>query len=141
MTEFKVEIKKQINAGKEKIWDALTNPEIIKQYLFGTEVISDWTVGAEIVFQGEYEDSQYKDKGTIRVFDVGKSFQYTYLSSFSGLEDIPENYHLITYNLDDKNGITMLTIVQENIQSQEARDHSEKNWEMVLNKIKEIVEE
>ena len=108
MTEFKVEIKKQINAGKEKIWDALTNPEIIKQYLFGTEVISDWTVGAEIVFQGEYEDSQYKDKGTIRVFDVGKSFQYTYLSSFSGLEIILENYHLITNNLNNKNEITML---------------------------------
>jgi len=141
MTEFKIEIQIEINAATEKIWDALTNPEIIKQYLFGTEVISDWTVGAEIVFQGEYEDSQYKDKGTIKVFDVEKRFQYTYLSSFSGLEDIPENYHLITYDLDDKNGITMLTIVQENIQSQEARDHSEKNWEMVLNKIKEIVEE
>jgi len=141
MTEFKIEIQIEINTGLDKIWDALTNPEIIKQYLFGTEVISEWKVGGDIVFQGEYEGMTYKDKGIIRVFDVEKTFQYTYLSSFSGLEDIPENYHLITYNLDDKNGITILTVIQENIQSQEARDHSEKNWEMVLNKIKEILEE
>jgi len=35
-----------INAPAAKVWDALINPELIKQYLFGTEAISDWEVGS-----------------------------------------------------------------------------------------------
>jgi uncharacterized protein YndB with AHSA1/START domain len=34
-----------INAPVGKVWDALTNPEAIKQYMFGTNVISDWKKG------------------------------------------------------------------------------------------------
>ncbi len=30
-----------INADLAKVWDVLTNPEIIKEYLFGTETITD----------------------------------------------------------------------------------------------------
>ena len=31
-----------IHAPVSKVWQALVNPEIIKQYLFNTDVISDW---------------------------------------------------------------------------------------------------
>jgi hypothetical protein len=31
----------------------MTNPEIIKQYMFGTNVISDWKEGSPIVWKGE----------------------------------------------------------------------------------------
>jgi uncharacterized protein YndB with AHSA1/START domain len=38
-----LEVSKSIivNADVAKVWDALTNPEIIKEYLFGTETITD----------------------------------------------------------------------------------------------------
>ena len=55
----------EINAAKEKVWDALTNPEKIKVYLFGTDTLTNWKAGSEIIFQGEYQGQQYKDKGTI----------------------------------------------------------------------------
>lgn len=44
----------KINADKSKVWDALTNPKVIKQYLFGTKTILDWKVGSKIIFKGEY---------------------------------------------------------------------------------------
>ena len=41
-----------INAPASKVWDALTNPDLIKQYLFGTEVTTDWQVGSPITYRG-----------------------------------------------------------------------------------------
>ena len=41
-----------INAEVSAVWDALINPELIKQYLFGTEAISEWKIGSTIVFRG-----------------------------------------------------------------------------------------
>ena len=54
-----------VKAEPEQVWNALTNPEIIKEYLFGTETITDWKVGSEIIFQGEYEGHKYRDHGII----------------------------------------------------------------------------
>ena len=141
MTEYKIEKTIEIEASVQKVWDGLTNPEIIKQYMFGTETICDWKEGSEIIFQGSYEGTSYKDKGIIRKIIPEKMLQYTYLSSFSGLEDQPENYHLITYTLEETDNKIRLTLKQENIQSQEARDHSDKNWNFVLLKIKEVIEQ
>jgi len=76
-----------INASPAKVWDALTNPDIIKQWLFGTTVISDWNVGSELLFTGTWQGTEYKDKGTILQFEKEKVFQYNYWSGFSGLPD------------------------------------------------------
>lgn len=35
-----------INAPPSTVWEALTKPSLIKQYLFGTEVTTDWQVGS-----------------------------------------------------------------------------------------------
>lgn len=130
----------EINAEKAKVWDALVNPEKIKLYLFGTETISDWKVGSPIIFQGVWEGSAYKDKGTILEFIPEQKLKYDYWSSFSKLEDVPENYQQITFDLMNQNGKTILTLTQENIPNQEAKEHSESNWGMVLNQLKQIVE-
>lgn len=53
--ELTVKTSIEINADKAKVWDALTNPEKIKVYLFGTETLTDWKTGSEIIFQDEYQ--------------------------------------------------------------------------------------
>lgn len=140
MTPYKIEKSIEISASKQKLWDGLTNPDIIKQYMFGTETICDWKEGSEIIFQGNYEGKSYKDKGIIQKIIKEKFLQYTYFSSFSGLEDKPENFHLITYELKEHDDKTVLTLKQENIQSQEAQDHADKNWDFILFTIKDIIE-
>lgn len=51
--------KIKIQSTPEKVWNVLTNPKIIKNYLFGTEVKTDWKVGSPIIFQGEYDGQEY----------------------------------------------------------------------------------
>ena len=139
-TEFTVNLTKEISTPSSKVWDALTNPEIIKQYLFGTETVTDWKVGSPIVFQGVWEGVAYKDKGTILEFIPGQKLKYDYWSSFSKLEDLPENYQQITFALMDNDDKTILTLTQENVPNQVAKEHSEANWGMVLDQLKQIVE-
>ncbi len=44
-----------ISAPIATVWDALVNPEMIKQYMFGTNAVSDWKEGSPIVWKGEWE--------------------------------------------------------------------------------------
>jgi len=138
--KFVVKKSIEINADKAKVWDALVNPEKIKLYLFGTETISDWKGGSPIIFQGVWEGVTYKDKGTILEFIPEQKLKYDYWSSFSKLEDVPENYQQITFDLIKRDGKTILTLTQENVPNQAAKEHSEANWGMVLNQLKQIVE-
>jgi uncharacterized protein YndB with AHSA1/START domain len=136
-----VEKSIEINAGIEKVWKALTTPEIIKKYFFGTETISDWKVGSQIVFQGEWEGQKYRDHGTILKFEVNRIFQYDYWSNFSGFEDKPENYTRITFELSLINNQTKLSLIQDHFITEKQFEHSGDNWEMILGKIKELTED
>lgn len=129
-----------ISAPASAVWDALTNPSLIKQYFFGTDAVSDWKEGSSLEFKGEWNGKQYIDKGVILKSEPAKLFQYTYLSSFSGLPDVPENYANITYELFEENGETTLNVKQENVANEDARKHSEENWELVLKNLKNLLE-
>ena len=130
-----------IKAETYKVWEALTDPEKIREYFFNTNVESNWEVGSPIVFSGEFDGQSFKDKGTILDINENALLKYDYWSGFSGLEDVPENYSIVTYKLDDLDGITHLTLSQEGFASEEARDHSETAWDMVLEGLKKLVEE
>ena len=137
---LKVEKVVIIQAGPDKVWKALTDKESIKKYFFGTEAISDWVVGSSLIFQGEWEGKTYQDKGTILAADAGKLLQYNYWSGFSGLDDIPENYSLVTYRLSAELDKTTLTLTQEGFAGEEAKAHSEGGWTMVLDNLKKLLE-
>jgi uncharacterized protein YndB with AHSA1/START domain len=130
-----------INAPKSKVWMALIDPEQVKKYFFGTILKSNWKVGSAITFSGEWEGKPYMDKGTILEIEMEKILKYNYWSSFSGTEDKPENYAIIVYSLEEKNGETVVSILQDGIKTKEAHDHYEENWKMVMNNLKELLEE
>ena len=129
-----------IKAPASKVWEALTTPEWIKKYLFGTQTISDWKVGSPIIFTGTWEGKEYQDKGTILKFEMEKVFQYNYWSSFSSLPDLPENYAVLTFELSPHGNTTELLLTQDNIANETALEHSSKNWDGVLGGMKELLE-
>src|SRR5436190_20633973 len=140
--ENKLILKKsfQINASPAKVWEALTKPELVKQYFFGTEVTSDWKKGSPIFYRGVWEGKAYEDKGNILDIERDKFIRYNYWSSFSGTEDIPSNYANISYELAKEGGSTVLTITQDGLKDQEAINHSEQNWGTVLDGLKKLVD-
>jgi uncharacterized protein YndB with AHSA1/START domain len=128
-----------IDAPMSVVWDALTNPEQVKKYFFGTDMKADWKVGGTIEFTGEWEGKSYHDKGKIVELIPGKKLTYTYLSSMSGQEDVPENYANVTYELAEENGGTRVTIIQDNVATEEGKQHSEQNWQHILKSLSDLV--
>ena len=129
-----------INATVSKVWDALTNTDLIKIYFFGTECISDWKKGSTILYKGTYEGKPYEDKGNILDIEKEKFILYNYWSSFSGTEDIPANYSVIKYELSADNNETTFTITQVGFKTQETHDHSATNWGYVMDGLKKMLE-
>lgn len=130
-----------IDANPEQVWNALTDPMVISEYLFGTQTETDWRIGSPIEFTGEYNGKAYHDKGTILQVLPQKLLQYTYHSSASGLDDLPENYFNVSYELEEEGGKTRVALKCENLPNEEARVHAEKNWEKVLKQMKNVVEQ
>ena len=130
-----------IHAPRSKGWEALTTPRYLKQVFFGAEVISDWKVGSSIIYKGEWQGKPYEDKGKILKFEPEKLLVTTHWSPLSGVPDIPENYHTITYELSGQGGDTRLLLTQDNNASEDEKTHSEQNWKMMLEGIKKMLED
>ncbi|MFD2936487.1 SRPBCC family protein [Spirosoma flavum] len=130
-----------VNANLSTVWQALTTPEIIKEYLFGTETVTDWQVGSPIIFQGEYEGHIYQDKGVILENILNEQLTYSYWSGFSGVEDKPENQSIITYTLTKiGDNQTRFTWTQKGYATEEVYHHSKDGMDEFLEQIKGIME-
>lgn len=140
MEKLSLSTKIDINAPVAEVWKGLTDPEIVKQYFFGTNVKSDWKAGSPITFSGEWEGKSYQDKGNIQEITPGKYVKYSYWSSMGGTEDKPENYANVSYTLDENDGFTTLTVTQDNIKDITSKEHSEQNWQTVFGGLKNLLE-
>jgi uncharacterized protein YndB with AHSA1/START domain len=130
-----------INAPVASVWQALTDPALIKQYLFGTDTHTDWKKGSSITYTGEWKGKQYEDKGVIIDIIPEKRLHTTYFSGMSGKEDKPENYNNVIYELKPAaNGVTEISITQDNIETEEQVAQSQQNWTTVLNNMKNLLE-
>lgn len=139
-SDIKAHLQVRINAPVGKVWEALTRPEIVKQYFFGTNLHTDWKEGGEIRFIGEWEGKAYEDRGTILTVVPNQMIRYTYWSPLSGTDDRPENYVNITYELEGDGNSTILEITQDNFPDEKLKLYSEENWRKVLVNLKNIME-
>jgi uncharacterized protein YndB with AHSA1/START domain len=137
-----------IDAPPERVWDALVNPIQTKKYMFGCETVSDWEIGSPLLWKGVYEGKEMVFvKGEIVDIKPGSFLAYTTIDPNSGIEDIPENYVTVTYELVAKRGKTELTATQGDFSS--ARDGERRyketieggGWDSILQAIKGLVEE
>jgi len=129
-----------IKAPASKVWQALTDPAMIKQYLFGTDTVTDWKKGSSITYTGEWEGKPYTDKGKIIDIVPEKLLHTTYFSGNSGKEDKPENYANVIYRVKPEGGNTIVSISQDNIDNEAAVGHMKQNWGMVLDGMKKLLE-
>ena len=138
--EFISEATTTINASTSRVWEALTNPGLLKQFLYGTEVTSDWKVGSPITYRGEWQGKAYEDKGEIVRIEPPALLVHTHWSPLSGLPDEPDNYQEVTWALEERNGRTELTIAERNLPSEQAKATSEDGWRTALDALKSLLE-
>jgi uncharacterized protein YndB with AHSA1/START domain len=130
-----------VQASPTSVWEAITNPDLVQKYFFGTRLDTDWRVGSDLTFRGEYQGQAYEDRGTVLRFEPERGLAFDYWSSFSGTEDVKERRQIVRYDLEPEGSGVRVTVEQSNIDSEERAAHSAKNWQLVLDGLKKLVEE
>jgi uncharacterized protein YndB with AHSA1/START domain len=129
----------EISASPQQVWSALTDPELIRQYFFGSTVETSWEPGTPITWSGEYDGTSYQDKGEVIDVVPGQRLVVTHFSPMTGQDDVPENYHRLTYSLEKEGDATRLTLEQDNTPEESVGDF-QSNWDTMLGNLKELVE-
>lgn len=137
-----------INADISKVWDALINPEQTKKYMFGCETVSDFKVGSPLLWRANYEGKEMIFvKGIILDIKPNRLLKYTVIDPNAAMADIPENYLNVTYQLEEQNGQTNLTVTQDGFEDaadgekryKDVQNNGE-GWNPILEAIKKLVE-
>ncbi|MCB0741842.1 MAG: SRPBCC family protein [Chitinophagaceae bacterium] len=129
-----------ICAPKEKVWEAITQPEKVKVWQYGSELITDWKVGNEIRFKSEWEGQIFEQWGTVLEFIPNERLKYKLFAPRPNLEDKPENYFKMEYTLTEKGNETELKIIQEDNRPGAKQEPEQGKENPVLKMLKELIE-
>src|ERR1044071_200136 len=129
-----------INAPKEKVWDALTKPELVKLWQFGSDLVTDWKVGSPIRFITEWQGTVFEQWGHVLEVRPGSLLRYNLFAPRPGLEDKPENYFVMSYVLTGGDGQTQLEITQEDNRPGAAQEEPQGEENPVLQSLKKVAE-
>lgn len=129
-----------VAAPPARVWQALTDPDMVEQYMFGSRVQTDWQQGSSIVWSGEYDGKPFEDNGEVVDVVPEQRLEVTHFSPLGGKPDEPENYHTLLYQLEETDGGTHLSLEQDNNDSEEEAESFAENWSAMLQKLQEVVE-
>ncbi len=96
-----------IPANPAEVWEALTSPDAMKEFMMGAEVETDWRVGHPITLRGQMNGKPFEDHGEIRSFEPRRRLSYTHESSAA-----PGQTHVVTFELEAKDAGTEVTVTQ-----------------------------
>ncbi len=129
-----------VTATPDRVWTALTEPDQIAAYMWGTRVETTWEVGSSIRWNGEHDGKAYQDKGTVLTYEQPNVLSVTHYSPMSGQPDESENYHTLVYTLTaDGEGIHV-ELTQDGCDDEAQAEQFSANWQQMLDGLKAHVE-
>ena len=135
-------------ANPDQVWDLLINPAMTRQYMFGCEVVSNWEIGGPLNWKGTTEDGTevIYVKGNLLEYEKGKKISSTTFDPNGTMEDIPENYVNLTYEISPQKEGTLLIIQQGDFSKaangQQRYEESKAGWiGMVIPTMKQLLGE
>ena len=131
----------RIQAPASKIWDALTLPHLVKQWQYGSDLLTTWVPGTAIVFRNEWNGQVFEQTGTVLEFAPKSRIRYSLFFPRPELADVPENHFFMTYELAEVDGQTSVLFRQEDPRSPpEDAPATADEGPNVLSLLKELVE-
>jgi uncharacterized protein YndB with AHSA1/START domain len=140
MTEHVATASTTVEADPDRVWQALTDPRLVAEYMMGSEVASDWQPGSPITWSGEWEGRPYQDRGEVLRAEPGRLLEVTHFSPLTGADDVPENYHTVRYELSPSGGGTAVKLTQDGCDSATQAEEFSRNWQGMLDGLKKVAE-
>jgi uncharacterized protein YndB with AHSA1/START domain/DNA-binding transcriptional ArsR family regulator len=99
-----------IRTTPERLWDALTRPEHSRQYYYGTEIVSDLTVGSSLEYHKIKPDGGRETLVRGKVLEADPPRRLVHSFSFTKMGDEPTR---VTYELEPMGDLVKLTLTHE----------------------------
>ena len=127
-----------IAATPEKVFDAITKPELARRY-WGHENVSDWTPGSK------WEHVRANDERTVEL--VGKVVEtspptrlvITWANASQAAD--PDAYSRVTFDIEPYDDMVRLTVSHDELQAGSGMANGiQKGWPVVLSSLKSFLE-
>lgn len=131
-----------IDTPARNVWAALTQPELIAKWMLDTpvEILTEWREGGTRLERGDLHGLAFENRGKILRFDPANALEYSHWSSLSLVPDLPENYTVLHFDLQETINQTILTLTIRNLLTFEIFKHMEFYWKTALHLLKEVAE-
>jgi uncharacterized protein YndB with AHSA1/START domain len=126
-----------IETTPEKLFQALTSSEFSRQYWFGTELRSDWKIGAPFAL---VTDGLQTDVGEILEFDPPRRLSYTFKHVLQDRfqHDAPTK---VVFSIEQHGRFSKLTLTHEGFAgASKLLDGISTGWPAILSSLKSILE-
>lgn len=139
----KIEQSIVIHAPLAAVWEALTRPERMQQWMgepeMRIEVATDWTVGGPIVVRG-FHHARFENRGTVLRFEPMQVLRYSHLSSLSRLPDTPENHSVFEFRLQPVQDGTSLAVTVTGFPTEAIFQHLDFYWRGTMTVLARCIE-
>lgn len=129
-----------LSASIEEVWNALTKPELVKQWQYGSNLITDWKVGHEIRFRNEWEGQFFEQWGIVLEVSQNQKIKYSLFFPRPELEDKPENYFIMSYFLTQEDQKVKLEIIQDDNRPGAVQEKPQGEENPILQALKTLIE-
>lgn len=133
---IKLEIRRTFSASQEKVFQAFTEPNIIKQW-FGPGPMTNQQAELEQKVGGLYtfaatnpEGEVYTVKGTIKEYKPYEKLAYTWKWTSPGAIET-----MVTFTFIDKGSETEVYLLHENFETEESKSHHNAGWDGCFDKL------
>ena len=128
-----------IRAPREKVWDAITNPEFTRRYFFGSEPQTTWKPGTRLLWTEHGTGNTLVD-GEVIEYDKPRRLVHSWITHYDPTMTA-EGPSRVTYELDEKDGVTKLTTIHDDFPiGSRVYDNVAGGWPQVLSGLKTLVE-
>ncbi len=140
MPGFMATAETEVDSTPARLWTALTEPDEIAAYMWGTQVDTTWEVGSPVTWNGEHDGKAYQDKGVVLAYDEPDVLSVTHYSPLMGQPDEPKNYHTLVYTLVAEGDRTRVSLTQDGCDDEAQAEQFSANWQQMLDSLKAHVE-
>ncbi len=131
-----------IKAPAAEVWAALTEADLMQRWMTETEleVLTDWQVGSPVIIRGPWYKTHFENRGTVLQMERERLLRYTHLSSLSRLQDVPEHYTELCFELAPDGAETVLTVTVSNFPTEVIYRHMAYYWMVAPELLRKFLE-
>ena len=123
-----------IAATPERVWQAITDPELTKQYYYGTAVESDWKPGSPMIYRKD--DGGEAIQCEVVEVDPPKRLVHTFF--FPGTDESPSR---VTWSIEPRGEASLLTLTHDEFDGETSTYRSVAHgWVPILSGLKTLLE-